>query len=159
MRDTKALCLIRRLSRLLLRKPSATMASGRKVLGWMGPVWERRARTFWRAVRRLEVGATGALRGIRLAGLEGEGGGYHCDCLFVVDGCERAAREEWKLGAVDWNFLAGLLIVLWTAECTHRLDLELLTIPRLGFSTVLRFWRGCSFSPMRWRGSALGVTD
>lgn len=66
MREAKEEDLIRRLSRLVLRKPvSAMTAEGRKVLGRAGPeVAARRARTFWRAVRRLGgAGAVGACRG------------------------------------------------------------------------------------------------
>lgn len=66
MREAKDEDLIRRLSRLVLRKPvSAMTAVGRKVLGRAGPeVAARRARTFWRAVRRLGgAGAVGAWRG------------------------------------------------------------------------------------------------
>ena len=54
MRDTKALCFIRRLSRFELRKPSSTTAPGRNVLGRAGPAAaERRARTLARALVRL----------------------------------------------------------------------------------------------------------
>ena len=56
MRDTKALCFIRRLSRFELRKPSSTTAPGRNVLGRAGPAAaERRARTLARALVRLLI--------------------------------------------------------------------------------------------------------
>lgn len=70
MREAKEEDLIRRLSRLVLRKPvSAMTAEGRKALGRAGPEEAaRRARTFWRAVRRFGgAGAVGAWRGRGLA--------------------------------------------------------------------------------------------